>query len=123
AARCRISSLSLRHQVASAYLERPGELRRREDVGRLLPPLVDRLAAGLVEQRGDRVGRLTIGRGDDDDLALAQRARVTLAYVSRDDAARKSLAKAVAQTAPALAGQPGATTGDEVSAVGIAREH
>src|SRR5258705_13606811 len=76
-------------------LEGPRELRRREDVGRGLPPLLDGFAAGLMQQRRDRVRWLSIRGGDDDDLALVECLRVTLAHVARDDPAGQQLSEAI----------------------------
>src|SRR5207244_10111009 len=64
-------------------LEGSGELRRREEQRRLLPPHVDEAAARLPHQRGDGVWWLIAGRGDDDDLSGAERLGVSAPDVLR----------------------------------------
>src|SRR4029079_18824329 len=83
-------------------LKRPRELRRREDVGRRLPPLLDGLAARLMQQRGQGVRRLSSGRRDHDDLPLAQRLRIALANIFRDDPAGEQVPEAITKATPAL---------------------
>src|SRR2546428_33439 len=104
-------------------LEGPGELRRREEEARRLPPLIDRLAARLLEQRGDRVGGLTTGRGDDDDLAGLQRAAVAPADLFRDATTGYQLREQRAEPAPLLEWDPRAVAGDERGALAIGGEH
>src|SRR5581483_150475 len=106
--------------------EGAGELRWREDARRRLPPLIHGLAAALLEERRDGVGRLTAGRGHDDDLAGAERASVAPADLLRQpgsrDQATEDLRDRRAQPAPSFEREPGAVAGDERRALAIRRE-
>src|SRR5258708_3229626 len=98
--------------------EGSGELRGREKVGRLLPPLVDERTACLAEQCRQRIRGLAGGRRDDDDVALSEGLPVAGTHVPGH--AVHDLVEDTREAALVLAGVPGALAGDALRARGVA---
>src|SRR6185436_4099927 len=94
------------------------QLWRGEEGGRRLPPLLDRRALCLCEERGQGVRRLAIRRYDDDNVSGAERCRVAPLQLRGYAPREKSR-----ETLGIPLGRPRTVARQALGEAGVARDH